>query len=88
MSEILLNICGNHEAQQMTALVRHRNGKVYYVDTQYTFDCGPETMVFLYDWKKDRVQNWKALYKENYRDMKMALSRHTEIIGNLEKYVR
>lgn len=69
-------------------IVMTNNGKTYYVDTNDTFDAGPETMVFPFDIKKHEVLSWRELYVKRYPTMVEALFEHGKVIADLENYIQ
>ena len=62
------------------------NGKVYYVDSVETSDCGLETMVFKCD-ENGEVTDWTDLYCERYNNYAEMLNRHDYIINHLEEFI-
>lgn len=64
--------------------VRLSDGKAYCIDTADTFDCGPETMVFRYDPKNDKVDYRRGLYVAHYQTMEDAFKGHDETVAGIE----
>lgn len=71
----------------VSSIVKTVNGRYYYVDTSWTFDHGPETMVFEYDIRHKNVKNWSELYCRLYDNMDDAYKTHFQIITDLENYI-
>ena len=68
-------------------IVRLNNGNHCYVDSNNTFDCGYETMVFACD-ESGRNIDWSDLYCEHYRSYADMKKRHEYIINHLEEVLQ
>lgn len=66
----------------MSHVVETKDGKLYLVDSNDTFDCGYETMVF--EWEDDEVSSWLEEYRENYSSETAMRKKHYEICKHLE----
>ena len=61
------------------------NGKKYFIDSNYTFDYGYETMVF--DVLKNNDIDWSGIYVERHSSYQKMEKQHYIICNNLENYI-
>lgn len=83
MSEIIRET-GNRE---LSHIVKTDTGSYFYVDSNDTYDCGFETMVFMYDEKKHEVAGWGELYVEHYDTYESMKNNHYAICNRLELFI-
>lgn len=76
-----------HRKNGVRTIVKAENGNMYAVDTAYTYDAGPETMVFNYNKNTDSITNWADLYVRHYDTMGEAYVGHEEISRSVSRFI-
>lgn len=71
--------------RELSHVVQTDDGQYFMVDSNNTFDCGYETMVFEWNIEEDGVDNWIEKYCERYESEKDMENRHKEICKHLEE---
>lgn len=71
----------------LSHVVQTEDGNLYMVDSNDTFDCGYETMVFPWSKRRNEVKNWTDLYCERYKSDGDMYAGHKRICENLEEYI-
>ena len=71
--------------RELSHIVQTDDGKMYLVDSNYTEDCGYETMAFKWDDKKDAVVNYLDVYVEHYRTWYDMEHGHEWVCSHLEE---
>lgn len=86
MSKVI-RATGNRPLSHIVKIEARALTGYYYVDSNDTFDCGYETMVFPYDIKENEVASWLEIWCMHYETQEQMEFTHNFVCNNLEQFI-